>query len=161
MKTIAFRRQLAPADVEAIARLVEFSGFFSEEEIEIAIQLAEEKLEQQDASSYRFLFAEMENQVIGYTCYGLVPATVSSYDIYWIVVANDLQGHGLGKRLMAETEKIILQSGGKQVYAETSSREQYEPTHKFYESCGFQKEAFLKNFYADNDGKIIYSKVLK
>ena len=99
--------------------------------------------------------------VIGYTCYGLVPATVSSYDIYWIVVANDLQGQGLGKRLMAETEKIILQSGGKQVYAETSSREQYKPTHKFYESCGFQKEAFLKNFYADNDGKIIYSKVLK
>ena len=99
--------------------------------------------------------------VIGYTCYGLVPATVSSYDIYWIVVSNDLQGQGLGKRLMAETEKIILQSGGKQVYAETSSREQYEPTHKFYESCGFQKEAFLKNFYADNDGKIIYSKVLK
>ena len=161
MQTVSFRRQLDPSDIEVIARLVESSGFFSDEELEIAIQLAEEKLEQQDASSYRFLFAEIENQVIGYTCYGLVPATASSYDIYWIVVSNDFQGQGLGKQLMAETAKLIFHHGGKQVYAETSSREQYEPTRKFYESCGFQKEAFLKNFYADNDGKIIYSKVLK
>ncbi len=161
MKTCTFRQQIQPSDIEVIAGIVESSGFFSDEEIEIAIQLAEEKMDQKEASSYRFLFAEDDHRVLGYTCYGLIPATSFSYDIYWIVVANDLQGQGLGKLLMAATEKLIGSSGGKQIYAETSSRDQYSPTRKFYESCGYRQEAFLKNFYSEGDGKIIYAKVLK
>lgn len=161
MKTCTYRQQIQPSDIEVIAGIVESSGFFSDEEIEIAIQLAEEKMDQKEASSYRFLFAEDDHRVLGYTCYGLIPATSFSYDIYWIVVANDLQGQGLGKLLMAATEKLIGSSGGKQIYAETSSRDQYNPTRKFYESCGYRQEAFLKNFYAEGDGKIIYAKVLK
>jgi len=63
--------------------------------------------------------------------------------------------------LMAETEQLIYQSGGRQIYAETSSRDQYQPTHEFYETCGYHQEAFLNNFYAEGDGKIIYAKILK
>jgi len=44
--------------------------------------------------------------------------------------------------LMAETEQLIYQSGGRQIYAETSSRDQYQPTHEFYETCGYHQEAF-------------------
>jgi ribosomal protein S18 acetylase RimI-like enzyme len=161
MKTCTYRQHIQPSDIEVIAGIVESSGFFSDEEIEIAIQLAEEKMDQKEASSYRFLFAEDDHRVLGYTCYGLIPATSFSYDIYWIVVANDLQGQGLGKLLMAATEKLIGSSGVKQIYAETSSRDQYSPTRKFYESCGYRQEAFLKNFYSEGDGKIIYAKVLK
>jgi len=161
MNTFTYRQQIQPSDIEAIAGIVESSGFFSDEEIEIAIQLAEEKIDQKDASSYRFLFAEDGESVLGYTCYGLVPATSFSYDIYWIVVSNDWRGQGLGKLLMAETEKLIGLSGGRQIYAETSSRKQYEPTRKFYESCGYHQEAFLKNFYNEGESKIIYAKFLK
>ncbi|MBN1365942.1 MAG: GNAT family N-acetyltransferase [Syntrophaceae bacterium] len=161
MENFSYRQKIQPSDVEAIADMVESSDFFSDEEIEIAIELAEEKLEMQEASSYQFLFTEKEERVMGYTCYGLIPATSSSYDLYWIVVSRDLRGQGLGKLLMAETEKLIYQSGGRQIYAETSSRDQYKPTQRFYESCGFHKEAFLKNFYSEGDGKIIYAKVLK
>jgi ribosomal protein S18 acetylase RimI-like enzyme len=161
MNTVTYRQHIQPSDIEAIADLVESSGFFSDEELEIAIELAEEKLEIKEASSYRFLFAEEEEHVIGYTCYGLIPATSSSYDIYWIVVSNNLRGQGLGKLLMAETEKLIHLSGGRQIYAETSSREQYKSTRKFYEGCGYHQEAFLKNFYSYGDGKIIYSKAIK
>jgi GNAT superfamily N-acetyltransferase len=161
MNKFTFRQQIKPSDIEAIANIVESSGFFSDEEIEIAIQLAEEKLDQKDASSYRFLFAEDENRLLGYTCWGLVPATAFSYDIYWIVVSQDLRGQGLGTLLMTETERLIGLYGGRQIYAETSSRDQYKPTHKFYEMCGFKKEAFLKDFYAEGDSKIIYAKVLK
>jgi ribosomal protein S18 acetylase RimI-like enzyme len=161
MKNFVYRQQIQPSDIEAIADIVESSGFFSDEELEIAIELAEDKLEQQEISSYRFLFAEDEKSVVGYTCYGLIPATHSSYDIYWIAVHKDMRGRGLGKLLMAETEKLIRDSGGRQIYAETSSRNQYKPTHNFYEICGYHQEAFLKNFYHEGDSKIIYAKVLK
>jgi ribosomal protein S18 acetylase RimI-like enzyme len=162
MKTFTYRQQIQPSDVEAIADIVESSGFFSAEEIEIAIELAEQTLDQQEASSYRFLFAEDDEQcVIGYTCYGLIPATHSSYDIYWVAVHENIRGLGLGKLLMTETEKLIYHSGGRQIYAETSSRKQYDPTRKFYEICGYHQEAYLNNFYSDGDSKIIYAKVLK
>jgi ribosomal protein S18 acetylase RimI-like enzyme len=161
MKNFIYRQQIQPSDIEAIADIVESSGFFSDEEIEIAIELAEEKIDQTDASSYRFLFAEDGNRVLGYTCYGLIPATAFSYDIYWIVISQDLRGEGLGKLLMTETERLIGLCGGRQIYAETSSRDQYKATHKFYEACGYKKEAFLKDFYADGDSKIIYAKALK
>lgn len=161
MNTFIFRHQIQPSDIEIIAEMVEFSGFFSAEEVEIAIELAEDKLEKRDISSYHFLFAELENQVVGYSCYGPIPATSSSYDLYWIVVSQAMRAKGLGKRIMAETEKLVFAQGGRQIYAETSSRDQYIPTHKFYENCGYIKEAFLENFYAEGDGKFIYSKLLK
>lgn len=161
MNKFTFRQQIKPSDIEAIADVVESSGFFSDEEIEIAIELAEEKLDQKDACSYQFLFAEDKERLLGYTCYGLVPATAFSYDLYWIVVSQDLRGHGLGTLLMTETERVIWMCGGRQIYAETSSRNQYKPTHKFYENCGYKKEALLKDFYAEGDSKIIYAKVLK
>jgi len=78
MKKFIYRQQIKPSDIEVIADMVESSGFFSDEEIEIAIELAEDKLDKQEVSSYQFLFAEIENQVVGYTCYGLIPATAGS-----------------------------------------------------------------------------------
>ena len=148
------------ADPHAISRIVQSSGFFSTEEIAIARELAEEKLDQGNASSYQFLFAEDEDRVLGYTCFGLIPATSGSYDLYWIAVDEQSRGIGLGKDLMKKTQKIIYNLGGRRIYVETSSRNQYQPTHSFYESCGYQKEAFLKDFYAPDDSKIIYVKTL-
>ena len=162
MNTFNYRQQIQPSDIEVIADIVESSGFFSDEEIEIAIELAEEKLAQPHESTYQFLFAEDDEQrVVGYTCYGLIPGTHCSYDIYWIAVHKDMRGLGLGKLLIAATEKLIYRHGGRQIYADTSSRDQYKPTHKFYESCGYHQEAYLKNFYHEGDSKIIYAKVLK
>lgn len=161
MKNFTYRQQIQHSDIGAIAEIVQSSGFFSTEEIDIALELAEEKLTQPHDSSYQFLFAEDERSVVGYTCYGLIPATSSSYDIYWIAVRKNMEGKGLGKRLIAKTEELIRERGGKQIYVETSSRNQYTPTHKFYESCGYHQEAFLKNFYHEGDSKIIYAKVLK
>jgi len=156
-----FRQEIKQSDVQAIEKIVRSSSYFSAAEIDIALELAEEKLTHQDASSYRFLFAEDEKRVVGYTCYGLIPATSFSYDLYWIAVLKDMCGRGLGKLLMAETEKLIGDCGGKQIYVETSSRDQYKTTHSFYETFGYHQEAFLKDFYSEGDGKIIYVKILK
>jgi Acetyltransferase (GNAT) family. len=157
---LIYRQQIMAADSHAISRIVQSSGFFSTEEIALARELAEEKLDQGNASSYQFLFAEDKQIVHGYTCFGLIPATSGSYDLYWIAVDEQSRGIGLGKDLMKRTEKIIYDLGGKRIYVETSSRDQYQPTHGFYESCGYHKEAALKDFYMEGDSKIIYVKTL-
>jgi ribosomal protein S18 acetylase RimI-like enzyme len=161
MNLITFRQNIEPADLGAILNIVQGSGFFSSAEVELACELATDRLEHDEQSSYQFLFAENDEQVVGYTCYGLVPATTGSYDLYWIAISETLRGCGLGKILLQKTEEFIMNTGGMQIYAETSSRSQYTPTHRFYENCGYISEAVLKDFYAQGDSKIIYSKVLK
>lgn len=160
MNNLIYRQHIQHSDIGAITNIVKSSGFFSAEEIAIALELAEEKLTQPHDSSYQFLFAEDGKHVVGYTCFGLIPATSSSYDLYWIAIDEKFRGAGLGKDLMKRTEKIISDLGGKRIYAETSSRHQYQSTHVFYESCGYRKEAILKDFYMEGDSKIIYVKTL-
>ena len=161
MKPIAYRQNIEPADLGAILNIVQGSGFFSAAEVELACELATDRLEHGEQSSYQFLFAENDEQVVGYTCYGLVPATAGSYDLYWIAVSETKRGCGLGKILLQKTEELIVNAGGMQLYAETSSRSQYTSTRRFYENCGYILEAVLKDFYAQGDSKIIYSKVFK
>ena len=160
MNNLIYRQQVRPSDPDSIEAIVRSSGFFSEAEIVIARELVCDRLENGPESSYRFLFAEDQNVVLGYTCYGLIPATAGSYDLYWIALAHTVRGRGLGKTLLHMTEAFIAESGGRAVYAETSSRIQYEPTRLFYERCNYIAEAMLKDFYAPGDSKIIYSKAL-
>ncbi len=157
---VKYRQKINTADLQAIARIVESSGFFSAAEIDLALELANDKITHGQNSSYQFLFGEADGFVWGYTCFGLIPATAASYDLYWIAVDNNFRTQGLGKQLLGETENIIRKWSGQHIYAETSSREQYRATRLFYESCGYMGEAFLKDFYAESDSKVIYSKIL-
>jgi GNAT superfamily N-acetyltransferase len=103
---------------------------------------------------------DQEDELIGYTCYGPIACTLSSYDIYWIAVHPKLQKGGLGRRLIEETERLIRESGGTRIYVETSQRPQYESTRAFYACAGYRLEALLPDFYAPGDGKAIFCKIL-
>lgn len=160
MDVFTFREDPRPSDIEAVRRIVVSTGFFNEEEIDIAAELVEERIKRGLASGYLFLFAEQDGEVMGYTCYGPISGTRRSFDLYWIAVHESCRGRGLGKGLMAKTESLIAAQGGGRVYAETSSREQYGPTRRFYESCGYVAEAVIKDFYDVGDSKVIYVKVV-
>jgi ribosomal protein S18 acetylase RimI-like enzyme len=158
--SIVYREDLIPGDREAVGRLVRTTGFFSGEEVAIAEELVDERMAKGEASGYFFLFAEEGNRLLGYTCFGPIPGSVHSYDLYWIAVDPCAQGRGLGKKLMAESERIMAERGAQRIYADTSSRPQYEPTRVFYRSCGYTQEALLVDFYAPGDGKVIFVKSL-
>ena len=147
-------------DPARVREIVAATGFFSAEEVRIAEELVEERLSQGPDSGYLFLFADRGGDTVGYTCYGPISLTAASYDLYWIAVHPAAQGGGLGRRLLAATEKRIRALGGRRVYAETSSRPQYLPTRTFYERCGYRTAALLEDFYAAGDGKVIFEKAL-
>lgn len=155
IETSNFRTEAKASDVQDIKDILESSGFFYSFEIDVAIELIEDRLEKGEKSDYSFLFYEKDGKLVAYTCFSLIPCTISSFDIYWIAVHNDYRGHGLGKSIMAKTEEIIQKMGGKKMYIETSGREQYKPTRLFYEACGYKPEATLKDFYDLGDDKII------
>ena len=156
----SFREDVQPSDLEVIRNIVFSSGFFSKEEVEIAVELAQERLKSGAGSGYYFLFIEKDKEVIGYTCFGPISGTKSSFHLYWIAVHKNFRGLGIGRTLLSQCETIISNMGGFRIYAETSSREQYKPTRRFYQLCGYKKEAILKDFYDLNDSQVIYVKVL-
>ena len=156
---LIFRETPSQDDPEKVRAIVEATGFFSEEEVEISVELVRERLSRGIESGYYFLFAEdNKGKLVGYTCYGPVTGTESSFDLYWIVVDNDSRGYGTGKLLDSKTVALIREMGGTRIYAETSSKEQYEPTRAFYRKTGYHETAYLEDFYAPEDGKIIFVK---
>lgn len=157
---IEFRYEVKPSDVAALADMAMKTGFFYDHEVVVAAELLTERLEKGRASGYEFVLAEVAGAVAGYTCFGEIPCTTGSYDLYWIVVARDKQGCGIGRALVQETERKVAELGGRKIYIETSSRPQYEPTRGFYLATGYEQVAFLPEFYGTGDGKLIYVRSL-
>jgi ribosomal protein S18 acetylase RimI-like enzyme len=156
------RTHVKQEDLENVRRITESTKFFYEHEVDVAVSLVDETLIKGDEAGYHFLFVEDDNQkTIGFTCFGEIPCTRQRYDIYWIVVDNEQRGKGIGKFILKETEKEIVRIGGEIAYLETSSQEKYHSTRSFYENLEYTKEAELKDFYANEDNKVIYAKRLK
>lgn len=160
LKGISYRDKPTPCDSDSIRKIVRSSGFFSTEEVEVAVELLEENLSRGESSGYYFSFVEINERVVGYSCYGPIPCTKESYDLYWIAVLHEFRGRGIGRDLLQRTEEKIGEMGGKRIYVDTSSREQYEPTRSFYRGGGYEQEAVLEDFYSPGDDKVIYVKQL-
>ena len=147
-------------DIWDIRDLVEATGFFHTYEVNVAVELVEDRLEKGTASDYFFVFLEIRDRVVGYACYGPIPCTAHSFDMYWIAVHPDFQKQGFGRIISDETERLIQAAGGTRVYIETSQSDTYQTTRSFYQGCGYQFASILENFYAPGDGKVILCKTL-
>jgi ribosomal protein S18 acetylase RimI-like enzyme len=155
---VCWREAARASDVAAVRELVAAAGVFSAAEIAIAADLVRETLGVGQASGYHFLFAERGDRLGGYTCYGPIPATAGSFELYWIAVRPDHQGRGLGRQLLAKTEERIIRAGGRRIYADTSSREDYARAHLLYAAAGYVEAARLPDFYAPGDAKLVLLK---
>jgi GNAT superfamily N-acetyltransferase len=159
-RDITLRDAVEPRDRDAVRSIVVRTGFFRPDEVDVAVELVEERLARGQASGYHFVFAELNGGVVGYACYGPIACTAVSFDLYWIAVDPCSQRHGIGRRLMAAVESRIAAAGGERIYIDTSGRPQYAPSRAFYERNGFRCEAQLADFYGPGDDRMIYDKVL-
>lgn len=153
---LKFRTEVLPSDPQTIEEIVASTGFFHDYEIPVARELAQERLEKGIESGYFFVFAEIDGKTVSYSCYGAIPCTNGSYDLYWIVTHNDYRGKGIGVKVLEETKNEVQKLHGRMLIAETSTKEQYKPTRSFYEKNGFVCEATIEGFYEPDDGKAMF-----
>ena len=123
-----------------------------------AVELLDEHLAGDE--DYRFIGAFDADELIGYACWGPTPGTEGTWDLYWIVVARERQGAGIGSMLLRHVERTLATERGRLVVVETSSRADYEPTRGFYEARGYTRTAVIPGYYAPGDDLVIYLKDL-
>ncbi len=160
MNNYTFRYEPQKTDLVQIKEILKVSGFFKESEVEIALSLFEDKINNKETSTYQFVILEDKDKILGYSCFGFIDGTETSFDLYWIAVNQNLKRKGFGTIILKETERIIKSNEGFHIYIETSSTPLYKPTRQFYEKNSYKIEARIKDFYDINDDKIIYSKKL-
>jgi D-alanine-D-alanine ligase len=157
---IELRQSVTDDDARVVRSICTATAFFTSDEIDVAVELVDERLARGDASGYYFVFAERNNITLGYACYGPIACTRGSFDLYWVVVDPSHQGTGVGRRLVAEVERLVAENDGRQLYIETSSRELYAATRGFYARLGYIEAARLADFYDVGDSKVVYVKQL-
>jgi len=151
-------RPVGRAHRARLEQLTRATGLFREEEVATAVELLDASLDGDE--DYRFLGAFDGDELVGYACWGATPGTVATSDLYWIAVARERQGGGIGSQLLAEVERRLTADGRRLVVVETSSRADYQPTRGFYETRGYTRTATIPAYYAPGDDLVIYTKDL-
>jgi GNAT superfamily N-acetyltransferase len=150
----------APEHREQVARAVSESGLFRPEEVQIALEVFDSYCQDPGADYWALAGYSDPDTLAGFALYGPTPGTVGTWDLYWIVVRKELQGHGVGKRLLARVEQHMRSAGARLCAIETSSRAEYAGTRHFYLNSGYGEVARVPAFYADGDDRVTYTKRL-
>ena len=155
-------RPLVWQDKDNIQQLLEQRGTFNKKEIEVAVELVDQTLRFPEREEYRVACAiDPPDSLAGYICFGPIPMTDDCYDLYWIVVDKKYSRNGTGGRLLEFMEKDLINKKARHIYVDTSSASGYDAARSFYEKHGYRLVCVLKNFYRENDHKMIYMKELR
>jgi ribosomal protein S18 acetylase RimI-like enzyme len=154
-----------------IREILDATSVFRDEEVQVALELFDETFAAGPArapddpgdgvADYEFVGSfSPEGQLVGYVCYGATPGTDRTYDLYWIAMHPAFQGGGGGSQLLDEVERRLRQREARLLVVETSSRDDYQSTRRFYEVRGMTEAARVADFYAPGDARVVYVKRL-
>ena len=156
-------RPVEARDRERIHQILVATNRFTEEEVRCADELVESAVEHPEKGDYIVHVLEEPDSgpnkaVQGYVCYGATPLTEGVFDLYWIAVDPRTQGLGFGQLLLRFVENEVRRQRGRMLLIETSSKESYGPTLRFYERSGYDEISRIKDFYRIECDKIVFSK---
>jgi ribosomal protein S18 acetylase RimI-like enzyme len=152
-------RPISAADRDPIRRILVETGMFTDQEVSIALELVDTVLTKPEQQDYVINVGEVVAPV-GYYCIGPTPATVGTFDLYWIAVDPATQGRGIGAALVAHAEKVVRGRGGRLILAETSSQAKYEGTREFYRRRGYDQLTLIRDYYSPGDDLIVFGKYI-
>lgn len=161
LSKLQIRRIVNAGDAAHVRHISGTSGYFRDDEVEVAVELVEEAYQRGSSSGYHFIFAESGSLVAGYCCFGPIPCTIGSFDLYWIAVDRQYRHRGIGRIMLREAEDSVRSMGGRMIYIETSSLPLYEDTRSFYLRNGYIEVSRLTDFYSPGDHKLTYVKKLE
>ena len=143
-----------------LEELINEIDLFNAEEKIIALELIDESLNKPEEDYYNIYIYEEDEKVLGYHCTGQRALTDGVFDLYWIAVKPGIQNTGIGKKLLVHAENFARENKGRLILAETSSRESYNGTRKFYIKNNYEVVSNIKDFYSLGDDLVMFGKYL-
>jgi ribosomal protein S18 acetylase RimI-like enzyme len=153
-------RPLEKQDRTSVIELVRATGNFSEAETAIAAELIDIYTDQPDQKDYFAYVAILDERVAGFLIVGPTPATVGTYDMYWIAVHPEFYGRGVAQALDDVAVAFVRDRQGYWLIAETSGQSGYDRTRAFYQKQGYREVARIPDYYKPSDDLVVYGKRL-
>src|SRR5437764_15399342 len=159
---------IRPAEGRDRGRILEIliaTARFTDVEIRDAMELVDKAQDDRGKGEYIVHVLEEpatgpKRMIQGYVCYGPTPHTDGVFDLYLIAVDPKQQGQGIGQLLLRFVENEVRRQRGRMLLIETSSKESYASTMRFYERSGYEEISRIKDFYRIEDDKVVYCKKL-
>jgi ribosomal protein S18 acetylase RimI-like enzyme len=150
------RRSLREADIPSIQRILEEVGVFTPEEVACGVELAQQTVAGEEG--YHWVLAEEDSELLGLICYGSVPLTVGTWDLYWILRSPRGKKQGVAARLLEACEEDINNRNARLLVLNTSGTLPYQPARDFYLRHGFRLTARIPEYYRPGDDLLIFTK---
>lgn len=147
-------------DVETILNMAVVSGVFSSDAMMSLEDMAWDSAYGDGNKSHTFLKSTISesgvDKTVGFICFGPIPHWQGRFEMYGIAVDPEFQRLGIGSALIAEMNRQVARTKGKQVFLETGDDRLFEDARQFYEANGFIHEyRFFKQFIPV-DGGVVY-----
>lgn len=154
-------RPLAPKDKARLLSMLIKTRAFTSREIDVAMELINIVIKDPNQKDYAIdCLVDVQDQPLGYICYGPTPMTTGTFDLYWVAVDPDSQEQGIGSRLLDFLDGVVRSQGGRMILADTSTIPQYEKTSKFYLRNGFKEVARIADYYGQGNDRVTFCKRL-
>lgn len=149
-------RKVQINDLTGLKEVLDSSELFASEYLDDMIS---DYFNNSDSDDIWFTYIDNDRPIaIGYCAPEKL--TNGTYNLYAIALRKELQGQGIGKKMMNFIEKLLSDSGKRILIVETSSLDQYALTREFYDKLGYRREAVIKDFWNDGEDKVIFWKKL-
>lgn len=143
---------------QQVSDIVAATGVFRPDEVDVALEVFDGFCESPGTDYWAVGAYVGPDELAGFAFYGPTPCTVDTWDLYWIVVRPGHHGAGIGRGLLERAERDMRDAGARMCAIETSSREDYSQTRRFYLACGYEEAARVAGFYDDGDDRVTYAR---
>lgn len=153
-------RPTIPEDTSTLVAITRDTGLFLPFELQALDEVFEDYFKEEYEQGHRCVTIEQDGRLIGFTYYAPADLTDRAWQLWWIVVDKQIQARGIGGQLLRFVEDAIRRQQGRMLFIETSGLPIYDLTRRFYVKHGYDVAATLKDFYADGNDMVVFSKRL-
>jgi ribosomal protein S18 acetylase RimI-like enzyme len=151
-------RATIPEDTPALLEIAKGTGVFKPMEITALKEVLDDYHSTTHQIGHRSVTCDQSGVIQGFAYYAPAAMTDRTWYLYWIAVNKQTQARGIGGKLLRHVEDEIRKANGRLLLIETSSLPHYGLTRQFYKKNHYDQGTVIKDFYADGDDLVLFSK---
>ncbi|MEM8716421.1 MAG: GNAT family N-acetyltransferase [Cyanobacteria bacterium P01_G01_bin.4] len=149
-------RETVSDDVDALLELAKIVQF----DIDELAVIRETLTDYLKGNSKALWFTAVDRKPVGVIYCEPELMAQGTWNVLMLLVHPNHQRQGHGSALMSQVESTLVMQSARLVMVETSSLDEFARARSFYAKCGYTEEARIRNFYAPEDDKVVFTKEL-